>query len=462
MSDKKQDHAFQETQGKKKPSGAKLVIPFFIVLAVLTVVSFLIPLRPTQSNMEKRNLAEFPEFSLSALVSGSYFDDISTWFSDTFPGRERWLSLSASIDSLHGYSEISIEGDMPVNESVPQITQMPTVPDEIDVPAQTEQTEALPETTVPAETEWGGVNAGDDAEIELASGAVIQIGDSVFNAVGFSQYYSDYYAQTLSEFADAMAERGVNVVSAPCPTAVGILIEPEYLEKLNCARQDETIDYLHAGMNDHVIKVDTYEALIGHNSEYLFFRTDHHWTALGAYYSYTAICEALGYDPAPLDSFEVWDQGEFEGSLYWRAPHPQKLKLDNVYAYIPQGDIEMVISDGSGYGREAELLQDMTNRELNTKYLTFLSSDNALSEITNNSLPDGPTCVLIKDSFGNCLAPFLTQNYYKVYAIDYRKFGQTGLKWFVDEHGVDDVIFAPYVIATQSADGNGLFRSLCR
>ena len=69
MSDKKQK--------KKQDSGLHLVIPFLAVLAVLTVVSFLIPLRPTQSQMEKRNLAQFPEFTWEALADGSYFDDIT-------------------------------------------------------------------------------------------------------------------------------------------------------------------------------------------------------------------------------------------------------------------------------------------------------------------------------------------------------------------------------------------------
>ena len=92
---------------KKHTPSWKLAIPFFLVLGVLTVVSFIIPLRPTQSYEEKRNLAEFPEFSWETLVSGDYFDDITLWFSDTFPGRESWISLSSNLTTLHGHSEIA-------------------------------------------------------------------------------------------------------------------------------------------------------------------------------------------------------------------------------------------------------------------------------------------------------------------------------------------------------------------
>lgn len=454
MSDKKHE--------TKQNSGIRLVIPFLVVLGLLTVVSFIIPLRPTQSQMEKRNLAQFPEFSWEALTDGSYFDDITTWFSDTFPGREEWLTLSSHISSLHGYSEIAIAGDLPVTETIPDIPEVdgPSQPSEPAAAAVTEDTEE--ETTAPTETTWGGVDAGDDAVIEMGESAVIQIGDSAFNSVGFSQRYSDRYAETLSAFADAMEEKGVRVVSAPAPTAVGILIEQEYLEKLNCADQNAMIQYMHSQMNDKVVKVDTYAALVAHNSEYIYFRTDHHWTARGAYYAYAAICEALGYEAAPLDSFEEWDQGEFEGSLYWKASNPRKLKLDTLIAYVPQGDIEMTIYNNSNYGREGELIQDMTDREINAKYSAFICSDNPLTEITNNSLPDGPSCILVKDSFGNCLAPFLTQNYYKVYVVDYRKYGQTTLKWFIETHEVDDVIYAPYVIATQAVDGTAMIADLSR
>lgn len=446
---------------KKRYTGVKLVIPFFLTLAVLTVVSFIIPLRPTQSQMEKRNLAQFPEFSVEALTSGTYFDDITTWFSDTFPGRESWLTLSSNIASLHGHSDFAIAGDLPVVETVPVEIPKPTHPEEPDAstPEVPDVTEA---TTKPTEAGWGGVDGGNDAEIELGGGTVIQIGDAAFNAVGFSQVYSNKYAETLSNFADYAAEKGVRTISAPAPTAVGILVEPEFQEKLGCADQNATIQYFHGLMSDNVLKVDTYAALVEHNDEYIYFRTDHHWTALGAYYAYEAICEAAGFDVVPLEDFQEWDQGEFEGSLYWKAPNRRKLRLDNVMAYVPPGDIETLVTTGTSGGHEAPLLADMTQRATNTKYLTFLGTDYALTTVTNNSIPDAPVCIVIKDSFGNALVPFLSQCYHKVYAIDYRKFQGSPLRFLIDTYDVDDVIFAPYVIATQAADGNQMIAGKAR
>ena len=72
MEDNKQEN------GGRQPSG-RYAIPFFAVLAIIAVISFIIPLRPTVSYLEKRELAKFPEFSVEALLSGDYFDDITLW-----------------------------------------------------------------------------------------------------------------------------------------------------------------------------------------------------------------------------------------------------------------------------------------------------------------------------------------------------------------------------------------------
>ncbi len=446
-----------ENNEQRSPAGIKLVIPFLLTLAILTAVSFAIPLRPAQSQMERRNLAELPEFSWEALADGSYFDGITLWFSDTFPGRESWISLSKELEQLHGHSDIAIAGELPIVETLPpEPTVRLNVPEETE-PDPTDVTDAPTEAT---EAGWQGVEVVDE-DLQIGE-AVIQIGDSAFNPVGFSVYNSDRYAKALTKLADTLADQGVRVISAPAPTAVGILISPENQARLRCSDQNETIRYFHDQMSDNVIKVDTYAALLPHNDEYIYFRTDHHWTALGAYYAYVGICEALDKEPVPIEELEVWDQGEMEGSLYWKAPNRRKLKLDTLIAYIPKGDMELRVRTLHNEGTVRPLIQDMTKRNPNVKYNAFLFSDNAMVSVTNGDITDGSSCLVVKDSFGNPLVPFIAQNYSTVYAIDYRKFQSTSIQGFLKVHPVDDVIFAPYVIATQATDGAGMFERLCR
>jgi hypothetical protein len=257
------------------------------------------------------------------------------------------------------------------------------------------------------------------------------------------------YAQTTNYALAALEGTGARLASMPAPTAIGIMVEKEYQQKLGCAPQDDIINYMFSCMDEDVVKVDLYSALVEHNDEYIYYRTDHHWSSLGAYYAYEALCEAFGYEAAPLSSFEEWDQGVYEGSLYYSAARTSKLKVDNVYAYIPQGDIEMVICRDGRSGFDWPLLTDMTNSGNNTKYMTFLAGDHALCIITNNSIPDAPNCVIIKDSYGNPVAPYLTQNYHKVYVIDYRKYTVMNLRSFVEQYEIDDVIMLNNLNAAQ-------------
>ena len=239
------------------------------------------------------------------------------------------------------------------------------------------------------------------------------------------------------------------------------MVEPDMLPQLKCARQDEMLSYLHDNMSDNVVKVDTFSNLVKHNSEYIYFRTDHHWTQLGAYYAYEAMCEATGQQAAPLDSFTLWNQGKFTGSLYGKVRWPKKLRADTLDCYVPQGDITFYahFTDGSK-GTEWPLIAEKAGDvNQNSRYSAFLAADCALAHVVNESIPDGPNCLVIKDSFGNCYVPFLTQNYHHVYAIDYRKYWRYTMADFVDKYDIDDVIVMPYLIATQAMDGNDMFRS---
>ena len=107
---------------KKYIKLSKPLLPglFFLCLTLGMLFSLIIPLRPTYSEFEKRELASFPKFSFSALVSGSYFKDIDTWFADTFPFRERLISANSKLSELRGVGD-KIYGlnDMAV-QTVPQ------------------------------------------------------------------------------------------------------------------------------------------------------------------------------------------------------------------------------------------------------------------------------------------------------------------------------------------------------
>ena len=455
--------------------GKALVLPFLAVLAVLTVVAFVLPLRPTRSYTERRELAKFPAFRVETLLSGAYFDDIGTWFSDTFPGREAWLSANARVEQLHGLSDVTIYGELPEPDEIPVLTPSPAPtaapqPEPTPTPVPTATPEPTPEptpvpveeTTPPTESveKWGGILVDEDAEVIF--GTVLQIGDAAYGYFGFSQAGCDTYAGIISDFADAMAEKGVEVYSMLIPTSVGVMIDSEYLPTIRCSDQGAAISYALGRMRDSVCKVNVFNNLVAHNGEYIYFRTDHHWTALGAYYAYEAFCSAAGIEAAPLEDFAEWDEGEYKGSFYYSCNQNSRLRTDTVYAYDPPGDLDVKITREDGNTFSWTVLTDMTKSAVSAKYLTFLAGDYPMVTITNNDLPDAPVCVLVKDSFGNPFAPFLTQNYSRIYVMDYRSYNKMGLKAFVDAYGVDQVIFAQSLALAESDGAIGLTRRLCR
>ena len=445
----------------KNKLGKKYVLPFFLVLALMTAISLAVPLRPTFSYSEKRELEKFPAFTLESLLSGDYFDGISLWFSDTFPGRESWLDVSQSVASLHGYSEIAIAGpldemEVMLPENAPE-PEPPAAAPEITEPVQnTEESVASTDSMAEVTEAAGDV---DEAEIDVNEnylGRAIQIGNAGFNQLSISTVMSDKYAKTISAFADRMALEGVRVISAPAPTAIGIMVDKQYLEQLRCTPQDEMLDYMHNQMSDNVLKVDTVRKLLEHNDEYVYYRTDHHWSALGAYYAYQALCEAAGFEPVALEDMEYKNQGEMIGSIYGKVPYPKRLKRDELECWIPQGSITMYRSETTF--SEFPMIRDVSQGKPEGKYCAFLAADEPVVHIVNEDIPDAPNCLVIKDSFGNCYVPYLSQNYHNVYAIDYRKYWKISMAGFAKKYDIDDVIVAPYMIATQATDANDWFQ----
>ena len=165
---------------KKSNRKIEYVIPFFIIFAVITVIAWLLPLRPTDSVDEKRELAHFPAFTFKALASGDYFADIDAWFSDTFTLREKWLSLSERVQSLYGRSDIAIYGGLTNSDAIP-------------VESTPQPTEEISKWDKVDKEHWHGKVVDDDDFVSF--GTVLQIDDACYE---FFYFYKDGAEALLS------------------------------------------------------------------------------------------------------------------------------------------------------------------------------------------------------------------------------------------------------------------------
>lgn len=481
-------------------------IPFYAALAVMTVVAWLVPLRPEVSEDEKRRLEQFPQFSFEALADGSYFKGVDAWFSDTFTFRDDWIMLADRVEALHGGGDVVIHGTITASDAIPEIPAIPQVTTggqsgvtisgndsqnvSEDKPGGEEQAdktaEKLPgndetadgEGSVSPENPPGSDTSGtgdavsvedffggagsDDAAVGTADeeetwggevlaedeffsqGAAIQIGDAVYAVPGFSQYYCERYVGSLNRAAERLDGKA-NIYNITVPSNISYMLSRSDREFMGLVLEEDGLAYMHSMMDERIHCISVFDVLVSHNSEYICFRTDHHWTALGAYYAYVEWCESAGVEPVQLEKYETVEFTGYLGTTYYKA---QKSSIvadnpDSVVCYIPPGDVILYLSDNSsdGLGWEQDIITNRTTSSAGAKYLAFLAGDHAKGTFINNDITDGSACLVVKNSQGNPFVYYLTQHYQYVYVIDPRYYFGRDIVSFVDEFEVDDVIF---------------------
>ena len=195
--------------------------------------------------------------------------------------------------------------------------------------------------------------------------------------------------------------------------------------------------------------VDVRSALTAHADEEIYYRTDHHWTSLGAYYGYTALMEAMGLEPVPLSDYERTTVAEdFYGTSYssagarWTAP-------DRIDTYVPgQGVSVTSYFDGTPTQGALYVEEHLAEKD---KYSFFLGGNQPLCVIQGQKA-DGPKLLLIRDSYSDALAPFLTAHCSEVHLFDLR-YNRTSVKGYVEEHGIDQVAVL-YSVSNFVTDSN--------
>lgn len=411
---------------------------FFGVLGIGAIIALIIPLRPTKSDVEKRELAKFPEFTVGGFLDGSYFAGIDSWYSDTFPFRELFIEANSRLQSLNGIGNIQIHGNVQAGDEIPE-----------DTDGKIASLDDIQSSEEPASSEEVPPSEETDSNVPTqVLGPVFVAGDSAYEFYRFSKGTSEQYAAVINYAAD-MLDGVADVYDIIVPNSMGIILSDQIKANINTSDQKEAMNYIFGVMNDKVKKVNIYDTLKQHKNEYIYFRTDHHWTQLGAYYAYVDYCKAKGLTPNSIDSYELEQFPGFLGSFYadsGQAPELAK-NPDVVNAYHPKATNSMTYVDRKGNEIKWNIIYDVSGWNTATKYSTFIGGDNPLATIVNPEKNDGSAVVVIKESYGNAFVPFLVDHYNYVYVIDYRYY-QGKLKDFVVNNNVKDVIYINNIMAT--------------
>ena len=226
-----------------------------------------------------------------------------------------------------------------------------------------------------------------------------------------------------------------------------IAIYDNYLPKdLNVVDQKEEIDELYSKINTK--NIDVYNILKNNNDKYLYYKTDHHWTTLGAYYGYVEFQKASDDLYCSISSFDVKNiTKDFLGSSYSKVltTNQSKDEIDIV------GEYKNIIVNYEDTNVIANSLYNYDYLKKKDKYSLFLDNNHSLITITNNEVSGG-SLLVVKDSFANSMIPFLVKNYNKITVIDPRYYKKSISK-YVNENNIDKVLIM-YNLATLQTDRN--------
>ena len=273
----------------------------------------------------------------------------------------------------------------------------------------------------------------------------IRVDNSAYELYSYVDSVASDYASLVNKTAEKLAGK-VTVYDIAIPTAIGVVLPDDIVEIIpGYTNQGDAIQRIFAKMSDNVVTVDCFDNLMQHRDEYLYFHTDYHWNGRGAYYAYESFCSTKGINAITLDERTEKQFEGFLGTLYWnncgKDPILEK-NPDTVFAYYPKSQSAgMTFTDINGDTYDWNIIMDVSGWRASLKYSTFAGADNPFAVFTNPDVKDGSVCVIVKESYGNALLPYLVDHYSTIYEIDYR-YWNGNLIDFALENGACDLVFA--------------------
>ncbi len=453
-----------------------------IAVSAIFLVAFIILLvfpHPNVSESENRKLAEFPEFSFSALLSGEFTSELSNYINDTVPFRESLVTINANLKSYFGmggsdddskkvifYNAQIVTDDDPgadsaqnngntITTTTPAVTTTPnattTLPPSSDSAGTDTTTAATTTTTAPP----APVVTTTTTEAQVNNEGIINNGIVVLGDMGIMLYGGSYanaerYAGYVSAYKAALGD-SVNVYSMVIPTSVSYYLPDEYLPYTRSQKGD--IDHMQPYLNG-VVNVDAYTALLNHKDEKIYTRTDHHWAALGAYYAAEEFSKTAGVPFLDISQYTEVSVDGYVGTLYTYTNDSTLLNNPEDFIYY-KPTVENYTTTYYTQAFTDPVQGSLFNEAITNKsslYLTFMRGDSNVVHI-KTSVDNGRKLIIFKDSYGNAVPEFLTGSFSEIYVCDMRYFQLNSIE-FIQQQGITDVLFASCAFSAMGSNAN--------
>ncbi len=277
----------------------------------------------------------------------------------------------------------------------------------------------------------------------------------VWNNAGYELFYggegtAKTYAKRISEYKNQLGD-DVTVYNMVIPNHTEFGLPERLAEELlgngTTLSQKTNTNAVYKNYTSDVKAVDIYNVFDDHKGEYLYFNTDHHWTSLGGYYAYTEFAKVAGLKPVALEDCVKKSVSGFTGS-FCTITGSQALynNADRVDYYELPIEYTCIIDDISS--QSIDMYYPHATGGSNT-YGLFIWGDNPTTIIDNKENNSGEKIAVIKESYGNAIAPYFSYNYDETHIIDFRHF-EGNLKTYCEVNDIDNVIFINGVMSANT------------
>lgn len=353
----------------------KLVGIIFILTLFLFLIINVIVPDREKSVQENRMLVTKPKFRLSSLISGDYDEKFEAYMDDQFVGRDMWRKLKVAVDRIGG-SRLE-----------------------------------------------NGVYIGTNGQLLEQ----IEVADENHLAANIKAIKSFSESQSKIPVRMMLVPDAANVLNHSLPA----LAKPE--------DQTQMFSMVRKDLGDSVEWIDVSTELNKHKTEKIYYKTDHHWTTLGAFYAFQAAAPSLGIDgdlSGKYVSYTVSDS--FNGILASKSGvnFGEKEQID---IYVPTEEDTDLIVDYVDEGKRSTSLYDSSKLKEKDQYTVFLGGNSSLLDIRTVSTST-KRLLLVKDSFANSFIPFLTPYYREIVVVDPRYYSGT-INDLMDSYRISEVLF---------------------
>lgn len=289
------------------------------------------------------------------------------------------------------------------------------------------------------------------ATIWANSIAISGSGTSDFRAISpyyGTHEYGEQYASTINQFRDAFSS-DINIYNMCLPTSAGFYIPDDCKDVFS--DEGDNIEHINSCLTDGVVGVDAWTNIGRHTAEEIYSRTDHHWAPLGAYYGAEAFADAAGLEYLPLTAYQQKTKDNFVGSMYYFSGYYEEINQHpEIFTYyVPNNTNYTTTYYDTTFSNptSGDLIQDSAFSKGNS-YMIFQGGDEKITEIQTDAKND-KVLVIVKDSYGNAISPYLLNDFSKIYVIDFRYF-DTDFTTFISRVRCTDLLFAISLTACQT------------